>query len=77
MPESVEKVLLDAVQWFDTDFLNAVTSLVTGMTGFRMFKNCSERQTSIAVPSTLFFWNKYSRGKNVGIPCDKWVLFDC
>jgi len=43
MPESVEKVLLDAVQWFDTDFLNAVTSLVTGMTSFRMFKNCSER----------------------------------
>lgn len=55
MPKSVEEVLLDAVQWFDTDFLNALTSLVTGMTGFRMFKNCSERQTSIAVPSTLFF----------------------
>lgn len=27
MPESVEKVLLDAVRWFDIHFLNAVTFL--------------------------------------------------
>lgn len=35
--ESVDRFLLDAVQWFDTDFLNAVSSLMTSVTSFRMF----------------------------------------
>lgn len=35
--ESVESVPLDAVQWFNIDFLNAVTYLMTSMTSFRMF----------------------------------------
>lgn len=35
--KSVERFLLDAVPWFDIDFLNAVTSLMTSVTSFRMF----------------------------------------